>query len=128
MHVRDALTKEANMSIGAKFALTAAIALSMVATAAAAPRQQKNAAYRASPRTLPSAQRAVPFANPYSPEATGGGSIGYNKKELMPLEARGSTHPRFVPPHTAAAADQSIASTAPAVTPGGDSNRRRAPA
>src|SRR6266566_3851891 len=59
MHVRDALTKEANMSIGAKFALTAAIALSMVATAAAAPRQQKNVAYRTSPRTLPSARRAV---------------------------------------------------------------------
>ena len=83
MHVRDALTKEANMSIGAKFALTAAIALSMVATAAAAPRQQKNAAYRASPRTLPSAQRAVPFANPYSPEATGGGSVGYNNSVLI---------------------------------------------
>ena len=83
MHVRDALTKEANMSIGAKFALTAAIALSMVATAAAAPRQQKNAAYRNSPRAQPSTQRTVPFANPYSPEATGGGSIGYNNSVLI---------------------------------------------
>src|SRR5258706_11355717 len=95
MHVRDALTKEANMSIGAKFALTAAIALSMVATAAAAPRQQKNAAYRASPRTLPSAQRAVPFANPYSPEATGGGSICYNKKVLISRETSHPPQPQF---------------------------------
>src|SRR5258708_31944571 len=99
MHVRDALTKEANMSIGAKFALTAAIALSMVATAAAAPRQQKNAAYRASPRTLPSAQRAVPFANPYSPEATGGGRIGYQKRCLLPRESRRPPHPELSSPH-----------------------------
>src|SRR5258705_1941322 len=93
MHVRDALTKEANMSIGAKFALTAAIALSMVATAAAAPRQQKNAAYRASPRTLPSAQRAVPFANPYSPEATGGGRTRYKKTLLIARQTRHATQP-----------------------------------
>src|SRR5258706_8451222 len=95
MHVRDALTKEANMSIGAKFALTAAIALSMVATAAAAPRQQKNVAYRTSPRTLPSAQRAVPFANPYSPEATGGGRRGYNNRVLITPRSSGAPQPGF---------------------------------
>src|SRR5258707_7781554 len=99
MHVRDALTKEANMSIGAKFALTAAIALSMVATAAAAPRQQKNAAYRASPRTLPSAQRAVPFANPYSPEATGGRIISYKNKVLLTRESSTPTQPGFSTPN-----------------------------
>src|SRR5260221_10871198 len=95
MQVGDALRKEANMSIGAKLALTAAIALSMVATAAAAPRQQKNVAYRTSPRTLPSAQRAVPFANPYSPEATGGGSICYNKNGLISRETSSATKPDF---------------------------------
>jgi hypothetical protein len=71
------------MSLGAKFALAAAIALSIVATAVAAPRRQKNAAYRNISRAQPSAQRTVPFANPYSPEATGGGSIGYNNSVLI---------------------------------------------
>jgi len=71
------------MSLGAKFALAAAIALNIVATAVAAPRQQKNAAYRNIPRAQPNAQRTVPFANPYSPEATGGGSIGYNNSVLI---------------------------------------------
>jgi len=79
---RDARTKEASMSIVARFALAAAMALSIAATAAAAPRQ-KNTAYRNSPRTQPSTQRTVPFANPYSPEATGGGSIGYNNSVLI---------------------------------------------
>jgi hypothetical protein len=81
--VHHALTKEANMSIGAKVAVSVAIALSIAATAEAAPRQQKNAAYRSAPRAQPTAQRTVPFANPYSPEATGGGSIGYNNSVLI---------------------------------------------
>jgi len=81
--VRNALAKEPTMSFGAKLALTAAIAMSIVATAAAAPGQQKNAAYRNTPRAQPSTQRTVPFANPYSPEATGGGSIGYNNSVLI---------------------------------------------
>jgi len=81
--VRNVLTTEATMSIGAKLALSAAIALSIVATAAAAPRQQKSAVYRNIPRAQPSAQRTVPFANPYSPEATGGGSLGYNHSVLI---------------------------------------------
>jgi hypothetical protein len=80
--VRNVLTTEATMSIGAKLALSAA-ALSIVATAAAAPRQQKSAVYRNIPRAQPSAQRTVPFANPYSPEATGGGSLGYNHSVLI---------------------------------------------
>ena len=65
-----------------RLALAAAITLSIAATAAAAPRQ-KNTTYRNSPRAQPSAQRTVPFANPYSPEATGGGSIGYNNSVLI---------------------------------------------
>jgi len=81
--VRNALAKEPTMSFGAKLALTAAIAMTIVATAAAAPRQLKNAAYRNTPRAQPSTQRTVPFANPYSPEATGGGSIGYNNSVLI---------------------------------------------
>ena len=71
------------MSMGAKLALSAAIALNIATTAEAAPRQQKNAAYRSAPRVQPTAQRTVPFANPYSPEATGGGSIGYNNSVLI---------------------------------------------
>jgi hypothetical protein len=81
------------MSLGAKFALAAAIALNIVATAVAAPRQQKNAAYRNISRAQPSAQRTVPFANPYSPEATGGGSIGYNNSVLIQRQSRRASMP-----------------------------------
>ena len=65
------------MSVAIKFALAAAIVLSTVAAAWAAPKRQN--VYRNSPRTQAAAPRSIPFSNPDSPAATGGGNLGYNQ-------------------------------------------------
>jgi hypothetical protein len=61
-----------------KFALAVAIVLSSVAAGGAAPKRQN--VYRSSPRAQATVPRAAPFSNPDSPEATGGGSLGYNQR------------------------------------------------
>ena len=63
------------MSVAIKFALAAAIVLSTVAAAWAAPKRQN--VY--SPRPQATVPRTGPFSNPDSPEATGGGNLGYNQ-------------------------------------------------
>jgi hypothetical protein len=65
------------MSITIRFALAAAIVLSSVAAAGAAPKRQT--VYRSSPRAQATVPRAAPFSNPDSPAATGGGNLGYNQ-------------------------------------------------
>jgi hypothetical protein len=69
--------KEAKMSTPIKFALAAAIVLSTVAAAWAAPKRQN--VYRNSPRPQATVPRTGAFSNPDSPEATGGGNLGYNQ-------------------------------------------------
>jgi hypothetical protein len=61
------------MSITIRFALAAAIVLSSVAAAGAAPKRQTV------PRAQATVPRAAPFSNPDSPAATGGGNLGYNQ-------------------------------------------------
>jgi hypothetical protein len=65
------------MSVAIKFALAAAIVLSTVAAAWAAPKRQN--VYRSSPRPQATVPRTGAFSNPDSPEATGGGNLGYNQ-------------------------------------------------
>jgi hypothetical protein len=65
------------MSVAIKFALAATIILSTVAAAWAAPKRQN--VYRNSPRPHATVPRTGPFSNPDSPEATGGGNLGYNQ-------------------------------------------------
>jgi hypothetical protein len=67
------------MSIKTKFALSALIVLSTVATASAATKKQKTAVHRSGPRVQAIVPRTAPLFNPYSPAATGGGSPGYNQ-------------------------------------------------
>jgi hypothetical protein len=71
------------MSIRIKFALCAAIVLSTAATASAAPKHKKIAVDRSGPHAQATVPRTVPFSNPNSPEATGGGSLGYNRSVLI---------------------------------------------
>jgi hypothetical protein len=71
------------MSIRIEFVLAAAIVLSTTATASAAPKQRKMAVHRSSPSAATTFPRTVPFADPNSPEATGGGSPGYNRSVLI---------------------------------------------
>jgi len=66
------------MSLTIKFALAATIILSNIAGAWAAPKRQN--VYRSNPRAQATAPRAGAFSNPDSPEATGGGSLGYNQR------------------------------------------------
>ena len=66
------------MSMMMKFALAAAIVFSTVAATWAAPRRQN--VYRSSPRAQATVPRTGAFSNPDSPEATGGGSLGYNQR------------------------------------------------
>jgi len=63
-----------------KIALAAAIVVSAVAVASVAPKSQKISVHRSAPRAQPTVPRTPPrFSNPDSPEATGGGSPGYNE-------------------------------------------------
>jgi hypothetical protein len=71
------------MSIRTKVVLSAAIVLSAAVTASAAPKQQKRAVHQSGPQAQATVPRNVPFSNPNSPEATGGGSLGYNRSVLI---------------------------------------------
>jgi hypothetical protein len=63
--------------------LAAAIVLSTAATASAAPKQRKAAVHRSSPSASATLPRTAPFRDPNSPEATGGGSLGFNRSVLI---------------------------------------------
>jgi hypothetical protein len=71
------------MSIRIEFVLAAAIVLSTAATASAAPKRHKPTVYRSVPPTAATLPRTAPFSDPNSPEATGGGSPGYNRSVLI---------------------------------------------
>ena len=71
------------MSIRIELALCAAIVLSTAATASAAPKRPKPAVYRSVPPAAATLPRTAPFADPNSPEATGGGRAGYNRSVLI---------------------------------------------
>ena len=62
-----------------KIALAAAILVSAAAMASAATRSHKTAVQRSSPRAQAIVPRTPRFSNPDSPEATGGGNLGYNQ-------------------------------------------------
>ena len=62
-----------------KIALAAAILVSAAAMASAAPKSQKTSVYRSGPRAQATVPRTPRFSNPDSPEATGGGNLGYNQ-------------------------------------------------
>ena len=64
---------------GIRFALAAAIVLSTTAMASAATKSHKIAVHRSSARTQAIVPRAGRFSDLNSPEATGGGSLGYNR-------------------------------------------------
>jgi hypothetical protein len=63
-----------------KFALSVAIVLCTASTTLAAPKHKNVTAQRSGPRAQATVPRTVPFSNPNSPEATGGGSLGYNQR------------------------------------------------
>jgi len=63
------------MSIGTKFALCAAIVVSTAATASAATKKQKTTAHRSGAHVQTSVPRPAPPVNPFSPAATGGGTL-----------------------------------------------------
>ena len=65
------------MLIWTKFALCAAIVLSTAATASAATKK-KTTAHRSGLRLQTSVPRPAPPVDPYTPAATGGGTLGYN--------------------------------------------------
>jgi hypothetical protein len=71
--------QKTKMSIKTKFALSAVIVLSTVATASAATKKQKIAVHRSGPHVQAIVPRTAPLFNLYSPAATGGGSPGYNQ-------------------------------------------------
>ena len=71
------------MSIRIELALCAAIVLSIAAAASAAPKRHKAAVHRSVPYPSATLPRTAPFSNPNSPEATGGGSAGYNRSVLI---------------------------------------------
>jgi hypothetical protein len=62
-----------------KIALAAAIVVNAVAAASAATKSRKIAAHRGVPSAQPAVPRTPRFSNPDSPQATGGGNLGYNK-------------------------------------------------
>ena len=63
-----------------RIALAAAIIVSAVAVASAAPKSQKISVHRSAPRPQQAVPRTPRFSNPDSPEAAGGGTLGYNKR------------------------------------------------
>ena len=71
------------MSIRIELALAAAIVLGTAAAAPAAPKHRKPAVYRGAPPASATLPRIPRFADPNSPEATGGGSPGYNRSVLI---------------------------------------------
>jgi hypothetical protein len=71
------------MSIRIELALAAAIVLGTAAVASAAPKNRKPAVYRSVPPASATLPRTAPFSDPNSPEATGGGSPGYNRSVLI---------------------------------------------
>ena len=76
-------TRRRKMSIRTIIALSAAIVLSTAATASAATKKQKvprsgPQAHAIAPRAAPPFDPYSPI-NPYRPEATGGGTPGYNQ-------------------------------------------------
>src|SRR5207302_5764818 len=74
--------RETKMSIRTKFALSAVIVLSTAATTSAATKNHKTAVHRSGVQAQAAVPRTDPLSNPYSPAATGGGSLGYNRSVL----------------------------------------------
>jgi hypothetical protein len=68
------------MSIKTKIALTAAIVLGSAVAAPAATKTNKIAIYH-SQYAHPTAPRSPVFSDPDSPQASGGGSLGYNRSQ-----------------------------------------------
>jgi hypothetical protein len=97
------------MSIKTKFALSAVIVLSTVATASAATKKQKIAVHRSGPHVQAIVPRTAPLFNLYSPAATGGGSPGYNQKPRY-LEVKPPYPEVAVPPHVATGSNRSPSS------------------
>ena len=62
-----------------KIALAAAIVVNAVAVASAATKSRKIAAHRGVPSAQPAVPRSPWFATQDTPQATGGGNLGYNK-------------------------------------------------
>lgn len=62
-----------------KIALAAAILVGTVAVASAATKSRKIAVHRSVPSAQPAVPRTPRFSNSDSPQATGGGNLGYNK-------------------------------------------------
>jgi hypothetical protein len=62
-----------------KIALVAAIIVGAVTVASAATKSRKIAVHRSAPSAQPAVPRTPRFSNPDSPQATGGGNLGYNK-------------------------------------------------
>jgi hypothetical protein len=62
-----------------RIALSVAMVVSAVAMASAATKNHKITVHRSVPRSQPAVPRTPRFSNPDSPEATGGGSLGYNQ-------------------------------------------------
>ncbi len=67
------------MSIKTKIALSAAIVLSTAVTASAAAKHGKTTIRHGGPYAHASVPRSPAYSDPNSPEATGGGSLGYNQ-------------------------------------------------
>lgn len=64
-----------------RIALAVAIVVSAVAVASAAPKSKRISVQRSAPRAQPAVPHTPPrFSNPDSPQATGGGTLGYNKR------------------------------------------------
>jgi hypothetical protein len=64
-----------------KIALAAAIVVCTAVAAPAASKNKKIAVHRASPQTHVTVPRSPAFSDTDSPEASGGGSLGYNRSQ-----------------------------------------------
>jgi hypothetical protein len=71
--------KDTKMSIKTTIALAAAFALGATVTTSAATKHEKIAKRRNSPQFHAAVPRGPAYSDPNSPEATGGGSLGYNQ-------------------------------------------------
>jgi hypothetical protein len=71
--------KDMKMSIKTKIALAAAFVLGAAVTASAATKHEKIAKRRSSPPVHAAVPRSPAYSDPNSPEAAGGGSLGYNR-------------------------------------------------
>ena len=67
------------MSIAIKIALAVAVVLGAAVSASAATKTHKSAGYQNGPQARATVSGPAAFSNSDSPEATGGGSLGYNE-------------------------------------------------